>query len=257
MVVCLLFLLLLWLSEPLGAEEEPLVTDRPDIAESSLTVGPGVVQVETGYSFERGKDGSEVHVTPTLLRLGTGPNTEVRLEGEGLTRRTLPVLLDDGSAASQRQQGLADVSLGIKTNLLEGDPSIGVLFTLDLPVGSQPFRANAVTPAAKVLADFDLGEGWSLGFNAGVLAPREEGGERFVQGLFAASLGYPLSDPIRGYLELSGIGPDFPGGPFLMALDGGFTYLVNPDLQLDVSALRGLSGSGLDWSLGAGLSARF
>ena len=30
---------------------EPLVTDRPDYTESSSTVGQGVVQLETGYTF--------------------------------------------------------------------------------------------------------------------------------------------------------------------------------------------------------------
>src|SRR5215207_9327340 len=31
--------------------DEPLVTDRPDFTESPATVGQGVVQLETGYTF--------------------------------------------------------------------------------------------------------------------------------------------------------------------------------------------------------------
>jgi hypothetical protein len=256
----LVLLLLLAAATPSWAdddEREPLVTDRPDIAESSVTVGSGVVQIETGYAFERGRDGSGAHLTPTLLRVGTGPDTELRLEGDGLTQQTIPVLLDDGSEANQRDRGLSDVSLGFKANLVEGDPSVGVLVTLDLPTGSQPFRAQTVTPAAKLLADFELGGDWSLGFNAGAILPEDEDGSRFAQGLFAASVGYPLSDSLRGFVELSGVGPDAPGGDFLMAVDGGFTYLINPDVQLDVSAIKGISASGLDWGVGGGLSVRF
>lgn len=31
--------------------DEPLVTDRPDFTEASVTVGRGVLQIESGYTF--------------------------------------------------------------------------------------------------------------------------------------------------------------------------------------------------------------
>ena len=53
---------------------EPLVTDRPDFTEASVTVGYGVVQLETGYTFTYDSDGDErprSHSFPeTLLRVG-------------------------------------------------------------------------------------------------------------------------------------------------------------------------------------------
>jgi hypothetical protein len=39
---------------------EPLVTDRPDFTEASVTVGMGVVQYETGYTFTYDDDGDTI-----------------------------------------------------------------------------------------------------------------------------------------------------------------------------------------------------
>lgn len=33
-------------------EKSALVTDRPDMTESTVAVGPGMVQVESGYHYE-------------------------------------------------------------------------------------------------------------------------------------------------------------------------------------------------------------
>jgi len=84
---CIALLLLALLAPPAAAEEErePLVTDRPDVAESAVTVGVGTVQLETGLFYERPRGGGAgLLATPTLLRVGTGPDTEVRFETDGL-----------------------------------------------------------------------------------------------------------------------------------------------------------------------------
>ena len=53
---------------------EPLVTDRPDFTESSVTVGLGVVQYETGYTFtndDNDQGNTNEHSFPeSLFRIG-------------------------------------------------------------------------------------------------------------------------------------------------------------------------------------------
>ena len=65
-----------------------LVTDRPDITESSAVVGRGVWQLESGISFERdgsGSDGSRVFSAPmALVRLGVSDRLELRIGADGL-----------------------------------------------------------------------------------------------------------------------------------------------------------------------------
>src|SRR5262249_30520623 len=54
--------------------DEPLVTDRPDFTESPTTVGAGVIQLETGYTFTSDASGgvrTADHSFPEiLLRIG-------------------------------------------------------------------------------------------------------------------------------------------------------------------------------------------
>ena len=54
--------------------DEPLESDRPDFTESPVTVGKGVVQLETGYDFflnHAGNDLQTTHSFPdTLWRIG-------------------------------------------------------------------------------------------------------------------------------------------------------------------------------------------
>lgn len=54
--------------------DEPIVTDRPDFTEASSTVGCGVFQIESGYTFAFDRDGpakTQSHSFPeALLRYG-------------------------------------------------------------------------------------------------------------------------------------------------------------------------------------------
>ena len=54
---------------------DSIATDRPNVVESSLTVGAGVLQLETGLAFETFDGGNfeiDTFSTPTLLRFGIG-----------------------------------------------------------------------------------------------------------------------------------------------------------------------------------------
>ena len=63
--------------EPCFAER--LVTDRPDQAESSETVGAGVVQLEAGALYEDEDAIERVTVPNLLLRIGLPHDLELRL----------------------------------------------------------------------------------------------------------------------------------------------------------------------------------
>lgn len=228
--------------------EEPLVTDRPDAAESAVTVGSGRVQLESGVLFERSRGGEPDRVLiPTLLRVGTGPDTELRLETLG------PVFASGGAG------GLSDVSLGAKWTILEGDATtLGLLLNMRIPTGARALRTSALEPDLKLLLDASLGDDWALGFNVGLAVPEDpSAGQRFVQAGAATSLSRKIAEGVTVYGELFGGGPDALGGTGFVAADAGFLFLLNPDLQLDVEVFRGLSAGGLDWGVGAGVSARF
>lgn len=235
----------LFLLTSLARADGPLITDRPDQAEAPYTVGAGRFQIESGVLYEQLKGGPDGVFTPTLLRIGTGETTELRVESDFLT-------------LSQRTAGLSDASVGFKANLADQDwGAIAVLGRLNLPSGTGPFQGDSVTPELALLTAFPLGDSWSLAVSLQGGLPEDPVEGRHLQGFFATALGYQLHEQVGVFVEVFGSGPDGARGPFELAVDSGFTFLLNDDLQLDLAAARGLSGSGLDWSLTLGVSARY
>lgn len=74
----ILFFLITYTSNLFSQDSEPLVTDRPDATESSVTVGDGTLQIETGFIFEDYTSSSidytqqDFHIATTLFRYGIG-----------------------------------------------------------------------------------------------------------------------------------------------------------------------------------------
>lgn len=215
-----------------GDNPEPLVTDRPDIAESSLAVGKGVYQLEQGVSLS-GAAGQAASVGfPSLSRLGLGGNVELRLE-------TPIVAISDGGV------GFDGLALGGKWHLPLQGPSLGILAHAELVPGGQ------VAPILKLAGDFDLPAGLELGINAGGTTA---GGLEAPTGLWAVAMGRSVTDALRLYVEGSG-DARLDGAAATVAVDGGFSYLISNDVQWDMSALYGVVGGG--WGAGTGISVRF
>src|SRR5437868_5360517 len=67
--------------------EDELVTDRPDFTESSEVVRRGAYQFESGVTFESdvvdGARGRSVSAPGSLLRIGLGRRTELRISTDG------------------------------------------------------------------------------------------------------------------------------------------------------------------------------
>ena len=232
----------------------PLVTDRPDFTESALSVLPGVVQLEAGYTLTR-IDGLNSHsLGEVLLRIGVLPRTEVRV---GLNSFAWS---DDPPDAS----GLEDVSLGVKVELAAGGsqgfqllrPSIALLVSTTLPTGAEEFGENDLQPAAILAMSWELSERFGLGANAGVGAPTA-GGDRFGQFSGSLALGASVTEHLGAYGEYYVLAPPGPDADAAGFLNGGLTWLVSEDFQLDLRAGLGIHGADADAFFGAGLATRF
>lgn len=241
---------------------EPLVTDRPDITEASQVVGRKRFQIETGILREHrsGHGSSERSMfTPTLLRMGIDSRWEARLETDGYSRSRA---FSPGEGVT-RSSGYSALAPGVKFHIRdEGEgllePSLGAIFHLNVPSGSGGFQAEKLTGDLKLAADWELAPKWSLGVNAGFFVDEDDRGEAFSGGLLTASLNRELTERFRGFVELAFQGPESSHGGRGLIFDGGFAYLVNPDVQLDMALGTGLSGASTPdvfWTLG--LSMRF
>ena len=248
---------------PGARAEEPLSTDRPDFVESSDVMAPGRWQVEAGLQHERTQaDGGKVRTltTPTLLRLGVGPAMEVRLETEGTVRNDST---DTASGASRRERGFADLSLGLKWRMQEGDeargtPAIAWLVHADVDSGSRAFRGQGVRPSLRVVAEWELPQEFSVGVMPGLLSDKGDDGRRFTSGQLGVTVSRALSPGWHAFAELAG--EDLGARPHrdpVRFFDAGLTWLASESLQLDVSVAHGLTPAAPDFVWGVGLSLRF
>lgn len=234
--------------------EESIVTDRPDFTESAQTVPAGRAQLEGGVSFSRTGADEEQPMGELLLRLGTGSRTELRVNVGSYLQTRGP----DGRAS-----GFEDIALGFKLKLRDasrrhglGVPDVALLAETSLPTGARAFRENATQPEVKLCLAWDLSERVGLSSNLNYAYP-SEAGERFGEPSGSVSVSYSLAERTGAYLELFGFAPSGRGRPNTSYLNGGVTYLVTNDYQLDARAGVGLNGRSNDYFLGMGASRRW
>lgn len=253
------FLVLIFLiintSNLFSQDNEPLVTDRPDATESAVTVGDGTLQIETGFIFEQFESSSSnytetnFHIATTLFRYGIGNDFELRLHGKMQTRKI------ESFDTSKVNYGLNNVSIGIKYHFYQssdGGTSGAVLASFILPVGSSEFSSSSVEPTVLVALSKDLSKRFSISTNFGGIYLNDD--NEFVY-LYSLALGIGITEKIGGFVELFG-GIKTSDSPEHI-LDGGFTYLVNNDIQFDLSAGTRIFFEDTSWFVNSGVSIRF
>ncbi len=228
--------------------EEPLSTDRPDFVESSDVMDAGRWQVETGLQTERTREaGVELRTTttPLLLRLGVGHALELRLETDGAIRARST---DTATGATQSEHGYADLSLGVKWRMRDGDeaqatPAIAWLAHVDVDSGSRAFRGQGLRPSLRVVAEWELPQDVSVGVMPGLLYDKDDDGHRSTSGLLAVTVAKALAPGWHGFVELGA--EDLGARPRrdpVQFFDMGLTWLLTESLQLDASVTRGPRG---------------
>jgi hypothetical protein len=238
-----------------------IVTDRPDVVESSRVVGKGRFQLETSVDYERdSRDGAKTRTfaTPTLFRLGVAERLELRVETDGYARQRT-----EDAGAIQTDRGWADASIGAKWEMQKGNdsgrPGIGWLLHADLDSGSREFRGDGVRPSLRVVFEWELPRDYSFGVMPGIRRDKDpETGQRFTAGILAAVLGKELSARSRVFVEVaaSQIASREHGGT-IATIDIGTAYLVTNRMQVDLAARIGANSDSPEFALTAGFSIKF
>lgn len=257
--VSILFLLLnLVIIQLIKAQNDSipeLVTDRPDQTESSITVPKGSLQIESGFVFTNTKNSStntnEMNMGSTLLRYGVFENFELRLSSYyGRTS-----IHYESNNTDSTFSGLGAVTAGFKVFIHEEEgwiPEFSILANITLRhLGHKKFHPTYSYPSARLSASHTLSDKLSFGYNFGFAYDGEIADGFFI---YSSVLGYSITPGIGFYVEVFG---DFDNSNYPHhILDGGFTFKVRHNLQLDISAGTVLTSESDSHFLNTGFSWR-
>jgi hypothetical protein len=245
--------------------EERIETDRHDFTQSTTTVGRGVVQVESGYTYFYNDDREEVehaHTAPEMLvRLGLSEDIEFRV------RWTYAWVFAD---AGENVHGAEDLRWAFKLRTtdqacLVPESALEVRFTA--PSGGKAFSTEQMEFGLDYIYGWEIIEGWevygSTGFGTQALAdfglvPEEPADDRFIAWTQSAALGGELTERMTLYTEFYGIvshglEDDYADVYFNMGLD----YYITNNLVFDIRVGLGLSPDADDFFSGIGGGYRF
>ena len=231
-----------------AAQSPDLVTDRPDQTESATVVPKGLVQVETGYLFTRDGNVDSYEVPGTLFRIGLGGRLELRLGHAG-------------AIGGGGKHGAGDTNVGVKVNLLEGrdgpKPELAILGGLSFPTGDHGFSSDGIDPSFLFSFAHALSPKLSLGYNIGMSWESfsdQSSRDAFI--LYSLVLGVGVTDRLSTFLELFGDRQNTGVTATGVSIDGGLTFLLTDNVQLDVYVGKGLREPADDVFVGTGLSFR-
>ena len=229
---------------------DTIATDRPGYSGSASTVAPGRVNVEMGYQYSWSKNAFDLPTqTAPFLSLRAGVTEAMELgviwDGWSLTKK----------ANAPEEQSHADPSLGGKYKLYEGEKShLTLRGFLTLPIGREGDFFSEIDPLLGVLWDYRLSDAVKLYGMEQMLSYRE-GGERITEAQLSLASSISISEKFGSFLELYSYLPFEDTIDRTIVFDGGFTYLLNDDVQFDVSAGVGLNSNRQNY-MGVGLSFR-
>jgi hypothetical protein len=234
--------------------DAPLVTDRPDFTEASSTVGKGVAQLEIGYTFTREDGNTHSHSFPEpLLRYGIMQDwLELRI---GWT---------DNLQETNRVQagGADDLYLGFKIGLTPQQgllPEIAIIPQMTVPTGAARFTANDVMPGANWIYGWEISDCLSTAGSTQFNRSVDDGtGANYTEWAQSWTVAYSLCDKFGAYTEWFALIPHSADTAMTEHyFNGGFTYLINNDIQWDIRLGTGLNDAADDYFLGTGLSLRY
>lgn len=215
-----------------GNMHAQIVTDRPDQTESSLSVPKGSLQLESGVLINYESTGNSTtrqFLLPTnLFRYGVSKRVELRLLNQ----------FESIKSDHNYYQGISDLEVGTKIQLFGSDNSntdIAFLSHYMFPTGTMSISSNTYGTINKLCISHDITDELSVGYNVGYNYFGHDVGDLTYSLSFAVSINDHVGIYAEPYGEIVNM------NTHISNFDGGFTYLVQDNLQLDFSFGTGLN----------------
>lgn len=231
--------------------DDPISADRPGFSSGTYTVAPGRINAEFGYQYSANKHGTDqsTHTLPLMvLRAGFLSDMEIDLMWAGWNNDKI-----DGQASTNSH---SDLTVATKYRLHRGtDYNLTALASVSLPIGSEPSTSDSTDPLIGLLWDYQLVNDVTL-FGVAQMSSFKVAGSRGQDLQLAIGASFSHSDGYGSFVELYTIRPFDSQLEDELVIDGGITYLVNNDLQLDFNIGLGLNDTSSDF-VGVGVATRF
>ena len=230
-----------------ASSDNAVTPDRPGFTNGSDLVPKGRVQVEGGITRTAYAAGSG-HATDApeiLIRTGLSDKTELRL--------TLP----DYFWPSGGKNGFSDGAVGMRYKFYQskdGNTKFAFTPSLSIPVKSAVTTSGHVDPVLLLSGQTTSGARWGISSNL-ILSYPTLSGSRLANYTATAQVTYALSGPLAVFGDVydNAVSGSLPAP----IADGGFTYKVADNAQIDIETGRGLGGMAPTQFYGGGVAVRF
>lgn len=213
---------------------QAIVTDRPDQTESSSTVPKESLQLETGFLFGSSKNNlitEQQILAPSILsRYGLTKGIELRLVTQ--------IESVKNKQTQETNSGFSDLEVGAKVQLFKRETrvtEIAFLSHLVLPTGPKQLTNDKFGTINKLSISHQLTETVGMGYNVGYNYFGYGNGDL----TYSFALGIGLTDTLGIYFEPYGEVLDIETHE--ASFDGGLTYLLKDNIQLDLSFGTGIN----------------
>jgi hypothetical protein len=221
-------------------------TDRPDQTECPFIVPENYFQFENGFSYEKINSNSHEIVAPAILtKFGIHNHFELRLIIEYVAAQ------NDFNVVS----GFKPIYIGFKTRIFKENgivPTTSFIGHISIPkLATNRFQTTYYAPEFRFTMQHTVSAKQTISYNIGAEWNGETPTTTFV---YTLTTGYSLTERIGCYIEIYGFIPQNQHPDH--RLDGGFTYLLNQNHQLDFSGGIGCSKVSPEYYFSIGYSFR-
>ncbi|TCQ09562.1 transporter [Sphingomonas faeni] len=245
-----------------SAQDREYCPERPGLDTPACTIAPGKISVETSIADwtrddQPGSREDNILFGDTLVRVGVSDTIEARIGWTpfGHDRKR-------DSTGVDTVNGVGDVSLGMKANLLNPDGSgvsVSVLPFVTLPVGRSSIGAGDWGAGFLVPLTYELSDTVSLDLTPEIdAAVDQDGNGRHLAYSSTAGLAFKVAKDFTLTGEVQALRDNDPDQHATQALAAlSLAWMANDDLQFDILGAAGLNDDTPDTRVYAGISRRF
>lgn len=233
-------------AEGCPTSRDEIVTDRPDVTNSSLVVPTGSLQSENSVNVSAHQSSPIIDGTNSRLRLGIAPCLEVLVD------------LPNYFAASRghASSGFTDVAPAVKWQIspIPGKVDLSATLGVALPTGTTRVAGAGAQPYLQFPWSVELGGRWEIaGMVTTFFRPSDPSSQLTQEATFV--LERKIGERADLFVEYVG---DFPtrAGPSHLINSGG-AYRITPTQQIDFHVAFGLNHTAPTYIFGIGYSLRF